>query len=99
MRLRLRFLGGALVCIALTVAAIYLLIGLYDYLEEEIFSGPLPTILAAIYGVLAVIISVAIVHFTIAKSGGELMEIEKQKKERKKREKERKKRESEIEDS
>ena len=82
-------------CIALTVAAIYLLIEF----KEDIFPKPLPTILVVIYGALAVITPLVIIHFTIGKSGGELMEIGKQKKERKKREKERKKRESEIEDS
>ena len=77
---------------ALVGPAIYLLTELHKFLEEEIFSGSLPTILEVIYGALAMIILFGSMRFTVVKSYAEIMEIGMQKKTRKKRE-------SEIEDS
>ena len=99
MRLGLRFLGGALVGIALTFAATYLLIEVHEYIEEEYFSGTVPLFLEIFFLIVVGITLMVIVQFTMAKSYGEIVEIEMQKKERKKREKERKKRESDIEGS
>ena len=98
MRLWLRFLGGALVFAALTAAAVYLLIELREYVEEEYFSGAVPLFFDLIYITVLMITLLVLKAFTIGRSGGELMEIAIEKKERKQREKERKKRESEIEE-
>ena len=98
MRLWLRFLGGTSVCFALAGAATYLLIELREFLEEEFFSGRFPEFIFIIYALFALMITMIIIRFTVAKSAAELMEIGMQKKERKKREKERKKRKCAIED-
>ena len=98
MRLWLRFLGGFIVFAALAGAATYLLIELREFLEEEFFSGRFPEFIFIIYALFALMITMIIIRFTVAKSAAELMEIGMQKKERKKREKERKKRKCAIED-
>ncbi len=92
MRLGLRFLGGALVGIALIFAATYLLIEVHEYIEEEYFSGTVPLFLEKFLLMVVGITLIVIIQFTMAKSYGEIMEREIQKKERKKRE-------SDIEDS
>ena len=85
-------------CAALAAAATYLLIELREFLEEEFFSGQFPEFIFIIYALFALMITLAIMRFTIVKSSAEIMEIGMQKKERKKREKERKKRKCAIED-
>ncbi len=86
MRLKLRFLGGTLVLFALTVAAIYLLIELREFLEEEFFSDGFPQFLHIIYTMFMLVVGMIIIRFTIAKSASELVELNKQKKTRRKRE-------------
>ena len=49
MRLGLRFLGGFLVFAALGGVAVYLLIELREYVEEEYFSGEMPEFFDLIY--------------------------------------------------
>ena len=92
MRLKLRFLASALVAIALGGSAIYLMIELREFLEENFFSSKMPEFLHVIYAIFGVVVAVVIGQFIMGKPYAELMELEKQKKTRRKRE-------SEIEDS
>ena len=80
---------------ALTAAAVYLLIELREYVEEEYFSGAVPLFFDLIYITVLMITLLVLKAITIGRSGGEIMEIAIEKKERKQREKERKKREKE----